>query len=121
MRSKQWRGALLGLVVTSLLLGALASPSMAGAEPGLLGAGMAMRRVTAAAIRAADRADWPRPYCVPGAGYSFGGSYSGGRRAYGRPWGHSYSNGYLPGCGAFFGSSYYGSGYGYSSYGGFCR
>src|SRR5208337_239022 len=28
-RSKQWRGALLGLVVTSLLLGALVSPSMA--------------------------------------------------------------------------------------------
>ena len=55
MRSKQWRGALLGLVVTSLLLGALVSPSMAQGR-GLLGAGMAMLRVTAAAIRAADGA-----------------------------------------------------------------
>ena len=55
MRSKQWRGALLGLVVTSLLLGALVSPSMAQGA-GLLGAGMAMLRVTAAAIRAADGA-----------------------------------------------------------------
>jgi len=44
-----------------------------------------------------------------------GGSYYGGGR-YGRPWGYSYSSGYLPGYGAFFGSSYYGSGFGYSSY-----
>ena len=55
MRSKQGRGALLGLVVTSLLLGVLVSPSMAQVR-GLLGAGMATRRVTAAAIRAADGA-----------------------------------------------------------------
>ena len=55
MRSKQWRGALLGLVVTSLLLGALVSPSMAQGR-GLLGAGIVMLRVTAVAIRAADGA-----------------------------------------------------------------
>jgi hypothetical protein len=59
MKSKQWSATLLGLVVTSLLLGALASPSMA-----------------------------------QGARVSRG------------------PNGYLPGYGAFFGSSHYGSGFG---------
>ena len=49
----------------------------------------------------------PPLHYAPRAGYYLGGSYYGGGR-YGRPGGYSYSNGYLPGYGAFFGSSYYG-------------
>ncbi len=119
MRSKQWRGALLGLVVTSLLLGALVSPSMAQgprASRGRYGYAPGYRR----GYPGGGWGYYRRPYYGPRAGYYLGGSYYGGGR-YGRPWGYSYSNGYLPGYGAFFGSSYYGSGYGYSSYGGFCR
>jgi hypothetical protein len=119
MRSKQWRGALLGLVVTSLLLGALVSPSMAQgarASRGRHGYAPGYRR----GYPGGGWGYYRRPYYGPRAGYYLGGSYYGGG-LYGRPWGYPYSNGYLPGYGAFFGSSYYGSGYGYSSYGGFCR
>ena len=119
MKSKQWRGALLGLVVTALLLGALVSPSMAQgarASRGRYGYAPGYRR----GYPGGGWGYYRRPYYGPRAGYYLGGSYYGGG-LYGRPWGYSYSNGYLPGYGAFFGSSYYGSGYGYSSYGGDCR
>ena len=114
MRSKRWRGALLGLVVTSLLVGALVSPSMAQgarASRGRHGYAPSYRR----GYRGGGWGYYPRPYYAPRAGYYLGDSYYGGG-LYGRPWGYSYSNGYLPGYGAFFGSSYYGSGYGYSQY-----
>ena len=119
MRSKQGRGALLGLIVTSLLLGALASPSQAQGprvSRGRHGYALGYRR----GYPGGGWGYYPRSYYAPRAGYYQGGSYYGGG-LYGQPWGYSHSSGYLPGYGAYFGSSYYGSGFGYSSYGGFCR
>ncbi len=103
MRSKQWSGALLGLILTSLLLGALVSPSMAQgarASRGRHGYAPGYRR----GYPGGGRGYYGRPYYPPAPGYYLGGSYYGGGR-YGRPWGYSYSNGYLPGYGAFFGSA----------------
>jgi hypothetical protein len=55
-------------------------------------------------------------YVVPRS-YSDGGYYGGG--LYGGSWGHGYSSGYGP----YYGSSFYynGPGYGFSTYGGYCR
>jgi hypothetical protein len=119
MRSKRWSSALLGLVVTSLLLGVWVSPSRAQgprASRGRHGHAPGYRR----SYPGGGWGYYGRPYYPPAPGYYPGGSYYGGG-LYGGPWGYSYSNGCLPGYGPFFGSSYYGSGYGYSSYGGYYR
>ncbi len=84
-----------------------------------LGAGMATPWVTAAGIRAADGGI--TQILLRTAGGILPGRQLYGGGLYGQPWGYSHSSGYLPGYGAYFGSSYYGSGFGYSSYGGFCR
>ncbi len=114
MRSKPWSAVLLILIATSLLLGALASPSMAqGARASRV------RHGYAAGYRRGYRGGvWG--FYAPAPGYYLGGIYYGGG-LYGQPWGYSYSSGDLPGYGAYFGSSYYGSGFGYSSYGGYYR
>jgi hypothetical protein len=114
MKSKQWSAVLLSMVATSLLLGALASPSMAQGARASRG-----RHSYARGYRRGYRGGvWG--YYAPAPGYYLGGSYYGGG-LYGQPWGYSYSSGYLPSYGAYFGSSYYGSGFGYSSYGGYYR
>ena len=89
MRSKRWRGAILGLILTSLLLGALASPSMAQGlrvSRGRHGYASGYRR----GYPGGGWGYYPSPYYAPRAGYYFGGSYYGGGR-YGRPWSYSYS------------------------------
>ncbi len=55
-------------------------------------------------------------YVVPRS-YYYGGNYGGG--LYGGSWGYGYSGGYGPS----YGSSFYynGPGYGFSTYGGYCR
>ena len=118
MRSTRWSFALLTLFLTGALLGSIAEPASAQYRRGYSRRPGAYGRYYRGTY-GYGRGYYPRAYLAPAPGYYFGGSYRGGGR-YGRPWGYSYPYGYLPGYGAFFGSSYYGSGFGYSTYGGYC-